>query len=62
MNRPKKIFIIIAVIFILVIAAVSYDISRKTTFPGSEPQLKERLENQYLKDSAAGTTDTVRQP
>ncbi len=49
MKRSKKIFLIIAIIFLIIILAVSYDISRKTTFPGSKPQLKERI----LKDNDA---------
>jgi hypothetical protein len=32
---------------------LSYDISSKTTFPGSKSQLKERLKNQYLKADSA---------
>lgn len=43
MTRSKKIFLILAIIFLIIILAVSYDISRRTTFPGSKPQLKERI-------------------
>jgi hypothetical protein len=49
MNRSKKIFVAAAVVFAVFLALVSYDISRRTTFPGSKPQLKERLKDQYLK-------------
>ena len=41
--------------FCVVMAFVSYDISRRTTFPGSRPQLKERIENKYLKDDSTVT-------
>lgn len=44
MSRSKKIFILLAVIFIMLLAYASYDINSRTTFPGSKPQLKERLE------------------
>lgn len=42
MTRQKKLFAVLAVIFALLLIYVSYDISRRTTFPGSKPQLKER--------------------
>ncbi len=58
MTRSKKIFLGVVVLFFLAIAFASYDISRRTTFPGSKPQLKERLKKQYnLSDSIV--TDTV---
>jgi hypothetical protein len=47
MRLSKKIFLIVAVIFMILLAYMSYDISRKTTFPGSKPQLKERLRKDY---------------
>jgi len=54
MNRKKKIFIAICVLFFACLVWLSYDISSKTTFPGSKSQLKERLKRQYLKsDSTA---------
>lgn len=49
MSRSKKIFVGAMVVFFLFLVFVSYDISRRTTFPGSKSQLKERLKNQYLK-------------
>jgi hypothetical protein len=49
MSLSKKIFLIIAVIFVILLVYASYDISRKTTFPGSKPQLKERLKQNYKK-------------
>ncbi len=45
------------VLFVIFIAVVSYDISRRTTFPGSKSQLKERLKEKYLPtDSLAADT------
>ncbi|NBW36610.1 MAG: hypothetical protein EBR30_16635 [Cytophagia bacterium] len=58
MTRSKKIFLGVAALFFLAIAFACYDISRRTTFPGSKPQLQERLKKQYnLGDSVV--TDTV---
>jgi hypothetical protein len=52
MSRSKKIFLLIAGIFFLLLLYVSYDISKRTTFPGSKPQLKERIMEKYnMKDS-----------
>jgi len=47
MRNSKKLFIVVAVVFFCAIGYLGYDISRKTTFPGSKPQLKERLIQQY---------------
>ncbi|MFM7850939.1 MAG: hypothetical protein ACKO96_03265 [Flammeovirgaceae bacterium] len=52
MNRSKKVFIAIAILFVAVMAYFGYDVSSRTTFPGSKPQLKERIKKQFLtKDS-----------
>jgi ABC-type cobalt transport system substrate-binding protein len=54
MSRGKKIFVALAIVFVILLAYVSYDISRKTTFPGSKSQLKERLKEKYSgKDSVS---------
>ncbi len=47
MSRSKKIFKALAVAFFLLLFYVSYDISTRTTFPGSKPQLKERIKGDY---------------
>ncbi|SHH80757.1 hypothetical protein SAMN04488109_5550 [Chryseolinea serpens] len=45
---------LLAVVFVILLAYASYDISRKTTFPGSKSQLKERLKEKYSdKDSVS---------
>ena len=49
MSRSKKVFLSFAAAFIVMVGYLSYDISSRTTFPGSKPQLKERLKKQYLK-------------
>jgi hypothetical protein len=49
MSRSKKVFLIVVVGFLGLLGYFSYDISSRTTFPGSKSQLKERLKKQYLK-------------
>jgi hypothetical protein len=40
------------VIFVTGMAYFSYDVSKRTTFPGSKPQLQERIKERFLeKDS-----------
>jgi hypothetical protein len=48
MRTSKKIFLIVAVVFFAGLIYVSYDISKRTTFPGSKPQLKERVKDQFM--------------
>ena len=43
MKKNKIIFLILAVIFLLTMAWIGYDISSRTTFPGSKGNLKERM-------------------
>lgn len=43
MKRSKKIFVIVAILFIGATIVVGYDISRKTSFPGSKKYLKESI-------------------
>ena len=54
MKAKKKLFLLIVIIFLGAMLYLSYDISRKTTFPGSKPQLQERL----LKEKSQ-ETDTI---
>lgn len=55
MSKSKKIFLAFAIVFLALLLYASYDISRRTTFPGSKPQLKERIQDQFLKG------DSIRQ-
>lgn len=59
MSRSKKIFLGFAVAFFAMIAYLSYDISSRTSFPGSKSQLKERLKKQYLKEDST-SKDTLK--
>lgn len=46
-----------AIVFALLLAWATYDISSRTTFPGAKPQLKERLKTQFsAKDSVPKDT------
>lgn len=60
MSKGKKIFAIIACIFLGLLLYASYDISTRTTFPGSKPQLKERLEKRFEADTTS--VDTLKVP
>jgi hypothetical protein len=43
MKRNKIIFLVLAIIFALSMLWIGVDMSRKTTFPGSKGNLKERI-------------------
>jgi len=49
MQKNKKIFLFLFVVFMLIILYVSYDISSRTTFPGSKGNLKERISTEVEK-------------
>jgi hypothetical protein len=55
MTRSKKIFALFGIVFVILLAYASYDIAKRTTFPGSKPQLRERIQRDILKaDSVPG--------
>ncbi|MFD2201116.1 hypothetical protein [Shivajiella indica] len=43
MNKNKLIFLIIAAVFLITMIWIGIDISKRTTFPGSKGNLKERI-------------------
>lgn len=51
--KSKIVFRIAVAVFLAGIAAIGYDMGRRTTFPGSKPQLQERLKRQF------GASDSV---
>jgi hypothetical protein len=55
MSKSKKIFVAIACLFFIGLGYISYDISSRTTFPGSKSQLKERIKKHLAPN------DTVKQ-
>lgn len=59
MSRSKKIFLVAVVVFFIALFYASYDISQRTTFPGSRSQLKERLKKQYVQPDSV-VTDSVK--
>ncbi len=59
MSRSRKIFLGSAVIFFGLLFYASYDIATRTTFPGSKPQLKERLKNQYGDKKSEPQKDSI---
>lgn len=60
MDRSKKIFLLFAAVFFIIMAYIGYDISSRTTFPGSKPQLKERIMegNKDSKKTTPGEKDS----
>ena len=59
MKKSKKVFVIIGVLFIVGTVIVGYDISRKTSFPGSKKYLKESIapsedEKEVSKEDSTG--------
>ena len=58
MSRSKKLFLIASTVFIALLIWASYDISTRTTFPGSKPQLKERIRDNYTEESE-NVKDTI---
>lgn len=46
MKTSKKLFLLLALVFLVTMVYLGYDISSRTTFPGSKHQLKERLIDQ----------------
>ncbi|MFC3414744.1 hypothetical protein [Algoriphagus hitonicola] len=43
MQKNKKLFLLLFVIFMLLMLWIGYDISQRTTFPGAKGNLKERI-------------------
>lgn len=61
MYPKKKIFAFAAVLFLVLLCYASYDISRRTTFPGSKSQLKERLKKTYMPSDSLKTDSLTRE-
>jgi hypothetical protein len=59
MSKSKKVFLIVCAVFFAALFYASYDISSRTTFPGSKSQLKERIKKQYNQPDSV-VTDSVR--
>lgn len=43
MSRSKKIFLVIAAFFLMIMILIGIDISSRTTWPGAKKNLKERI-------------------
>ena len=59
MSKSKKVFLIVAIVFFVVMVYLGYDISSRTTFPGSKSQLKERLMNSGSDESKSDSTKFI---
>lgn len=55
---PRWIFRLIIVLFLLALAWTGYDITRRTTFPGSKGQLGERIRKQWASPSGNAPVDS----
>jgi hypothetical protein len=55
MNKHKRLFLLLAIVFFLMLSYASYDIASRTTFPGSKGQLKERIDKTYLETDSIST-------
>ena len=62
MKHSKKIFIIISLLFFVAVLVVSYDISRKTSFPGSKKYLKESIMPSDPKEKPGDSTEVKGKP
>lgn len=51
MKKSKRIFVAVGILFIIATILVGYDISRKTSFPGSKKYLKESIAPTEEQDS-----------
>jgi hypothetical protein len=53
MNKNKWLFLVFGLLFLAIMLWIGYDMSSKTTFPGSKPNLKESSRKpmmaQYIK-------------
>lgn len=43
MKRSKKVFFLVAAIFLVIMFIIGYDMSKRTTWPGAKKNLKERI-------------------
>jgi len=60
LNKSKKIFLAFAAVFFLAMIIVGYDISKRTTFPGSKKLLIESLAPSDSSDSVmVDSTSTI---
>ena len=59
MNKSKKIFLAFAAAFFLAMLIIGYDISKRTTFPGSKKLLIETLMPSDTVTSDTVTSDTA---
>lgn len=55
MSRSKKMFMWLTLAFLGLLFYASYDIARRTTFPGRKPQLKTRIQDAYFSDEEKDT-------
>jgi hypothetical protein len=62
MQRSRKIFLLAGTAFLILLLYASYDIASRTTFPGAKPQLKERIQQEFLEQDSVRTDTTAFKP
>jgi hypothetical protein len=56
MARSKKIFLVLAAIFMILMAVIGYDIARRTAFPGSNKDQTEHSTSESSDRDSTGLT------
>ena len=59
MKKSKALFLVLAGVFFVVMILIGYDISSRTSWPGSKPQLRERILDNKEVDSVKIQKDTL---
>lgn len=57
MSRQKKLFLVLAVLFFILLIYASVDIGRRTTFPGTRPKNEENVEKMDRNPTSVDTVD-----
>jgi len=60
MKRSKKIFVIVSILFILATILIGYDITTRTSFPGSKKLLKESIAPTEINGQDTVKVDTLK--
>lgn len=58
MNRQKKVFLIVAVLFVIAVILFSVDIASRTTGPWEKGNLRTRIDEQYGEEDSKPKANT----
>lgn len=59
MKRSKKIFLIVAILFVVAVLVISYDIATKTSFPGSKSYMEESIIDDKEEDTITSKEEEI---